>query len=95
MKKFLLSCFATVVVLAPALAQADVKAQMKKLQGSWKVVRVEADGRPLPAEKTEGWTLTGYPERNRLNHAVFWPLFRYLNSGWGVSLLGFSRRTSM
>jgi uncharacterized protein (TIGR03067 family) len=51
--------------LAPA-AEADqpgVKSQLKKLQGTWKVVRVEADGRPLPAE---GWTLTIQGDRYAL-----------------------------
>jgi hypothetical protein len=39
--------------------------------------------------------LTGYPESSRPNQAIFWSLFGYLNFGWGVSLLGFSRRTIM
>src|SRR5262245_42134594 len=58
MKTLLLPCFAVVLVVAAAPAQVDIKAQLKKLQGTWKVVRVEADGKPLPAENTEGWTLT-------------------------------------
>jgi uncharacterized protein (TIGR03067 family) len=52
------------LVLAVALAAAadkpkpDEKAELAKLQGTWKVVSVEEDGKPLPAEEVRGWSLT-------------------------------------
>jgi uncharacterized protein (TIGR03067 family) len=50
--------FVTWAVVAGLLAAAqapagDAKKELDKLQGTWTVVTVEADGKPLPAEQTQ------------------------------------------
>ena len=46
------------LALAADAPRQDAKAQLERLQGTWSVVSVEEGGKRLPAEKTEGWSLT-------------------------------------
>jgi uncharacterized protein (TIGR03067 family) len=46
------------LLLGAGDASDAARAELKKLQGSWKVVSLEMAGKPLPAEKVEGTQIT-------------------------------------
>ena len=49
---------ATIILLAAAaVARADDKDEVKKLEGSWEVVSVTAGGRDLPKDKAPNLTI--------------------------------------
>jgi uncharacterized protein (TIGR03067 family) len=54
MLKRMLLILTTGLLLGAGDANEAAKSELKKLQGTWKVVSMEMAGKPLPAEKAEG-----------------------------------------
>jgi uncharacterized protein (TIGR03067 family) len=58
MRGCLLLCLTAALAVAADKPKPDVKAELAKLQGTWRATAAEEDGRPLPADDVRGWTLT-------------------------------------